>query len=421
MKKFILFLLLIYAHETYSQWVTQDIPSDGRYDDVFFINDSTGWAAGGGIPSTIYKTTNGGEKWDLKYTTSKYLRSIEFATPQLGFCGSLDSSLYKTTNGGETWVDIANSITPKPPGICGLSAPKPNVIYGCGIWSSPAYVIKSIDSGKTWTTIDLSSLADALVDIHFINADTGFVSGMANPTADGGIILYTTNGGDSWSVKHKTLVNEDYIWKLQTPDGIHFYGSIESSPVTGNVRMAKSSDSGMTWKTEIVRNNYSYIQTIGFMDTLKGWTGGNQTLFETIDGGKNWYPVAGIVEGASYNRFFKVNDTTAFLSGFRIYKYEKGASVGKNINKINNKTHSLMASPNPANKFINIDIKIENRTNCKLQLFSSTGQLIQSIYQGPIEKGRKHFSVSLEELPPQTFFLILKTNEDFIYKRITKN
>jgi photosystem II stability/assembly factor-like uncharacterized protein len=417
MKNINLFLILLCTTKCFSQWTTLNIPSAGRYDDIFFIDDSVGWAAGG-FGNKIYKTTNGGSNWTVQYTSGKYLRSIVFATPTLGFCGSLDSSFFKTTDGGNTWTDIANTITPKPPGICGLSAPTSNIIYGCGIWSSPAYLIKSLDGGNSWTNIDLSALANAIVDVHFINADTGFVSGMANPVTEGGIILHTTDGGNTWVVKHKTMISEDYIWKLQTPDGLNYYGSVAALPVTGNVRVVKSNDSGSTWTTSIIRNTYSYIQTIGFLDSLQGWTGGNSTLFETIDGGLNWNSIS---VGAGYNRFFKTNDSTAFLSGARIYKYKVGNLSGIIDTQPFDEIHSLNISPNPASDLINIEMTIHNKTNCKLQLYSSDGKLIQSIYDGQIEKGTKQFSIQSEKISPQTVYLILKTNEGLVHRKIMKN
>jgi photosystem II stability/assembly factor-like uncharacterized protein len=416
MKNIMLFLIIC-STKGFCQWTTLTIPSAGRYDDVFFINDTVGWAAGGNS-TEIYKTTNGGASWTMQYTSGKYLRSIEFATPTLGFCGSLDSSFYKTTDGGNTWIDIANNITPKPPGICGLSAPTQNVIYGCGIWSSPAYIIKSTDGGNTWSTMDLSAYANALVEIHFINADTGFVSGMANPATQGGIILYTINGGNTWTVKHKTMTAQDYIWKLQTPDGLHYYGSVEALPVTGNVRIVESNDAGLTWATHIIKNTYSYVQTIGFIDTLKGWTGGNSTLFETIDGGINWNSIS---VGSTYNRFFKTNDSTAFLSGDKIYKYTTGTVSGIIDSKPFDEIHILKVSPNPASNLINIEINIRNKTNCKLQLFSSEGKLLQSIYEGYIEKGIQNYSISIENIPDQMIYIILRTNEGLIYKKVAKN
>lgn len=131
------------------QWST--LPVQGiRIDDVFFFDAQNGWAASNDSQRRIYQTSDGGNTWTAKFTqTTSYLRSITFASPLVGFCGSLSSKLYKTTDGGNTWIDIAGSISPVPSGICGLSAPTANVIYGCGIYASPAYVIKSADGGTT--------------------------------------------------------------------------------------------------------------------------------------------------------------------------------------------------------------------------------------------------------------------------------
>ena len=170
--KLFLALLLSIPSLLPAQWTTLPVPPANRYDDVFFITDSTGWAVASN--GQILHTTDAGASWDMQTDVEGFLRSIEFATPTLGFCGSLNGKLLRTTDGGEHWTDIAPDIDPALPGICGLSAPTPETIYGCGIWSSPAYIIKSTDGGETWTTTDMSSMASALVDIHFISADTGF-------------------------------------------------------------------------------------------------------------------------------------------------------------------------------------------------------------------------------------------------------
>lgn len=398
------------------QWTTLPIPGLGRFDDIYFFSDSVGWAVGGNA-GAIYQTVDGGSSWIRRHSSGNYLRSIEFATPTLGFCGSLNSTFYKTTDGGITWTDIANTISPVPQGICGISAPSAEVVYGCGIWSSPAYVIKSIDGGDTWTTIDLSGLASALVDVHFINIDTGFVSGMANPMSEGGVILFTANGGKSWSIKYKTMTAEDYIWKLQTPDGLHYFGSIQSLPSTNNVRIVQSDDAGDTWTTKIIRSTYSYVQTIGFINTLKGWTGGGSDLYETTDGGNTWEIIP---LGLSYNRFFKLNDHTAFLSGRQIYKYTAENTSSHVDITLFDDIHSLNVYPNPASQFAHIELSIHNTTYCKLALYSSDGRLIQSIYIGHIEKGTKHYTIGIENIPVQTLYLVLKSNEGLIYRKLIK-
>jgi photosystem II stability/assembly factor-like uncharacterized protein len=416
MKNLVFSCFIIIALPAFGQWTTLNIPSSGRYDDVFFIDELVGWAAGGNS-GKIYKTTNGGATWTMQYNTGKYLRSIEFLTPTLGFCGSLESSLFKTTDGGVSWTDISSSISPVPPGICGLSAPSANVIYGCGIWSEPAFVIKSVNGGTTWTSIDLSQYASALVDIFFTSENVGFVVGKSNPASDGGIVLYTADGGTTWEVKHKTFANEDYIWKLQTPDSLHYYGSLDALPSTGNVRIVKSLDAGLSWTTDTIRDTYNYVQTIGFMDAQHGWTGGLNTLFETTDGGENWTP---ITVGSAYNRFYRVNENTAFLSGDRIYKYTNGTPTSNQYLGLTDEIHSISIAPNPFHNHVEIEMRIGNKTRSKLQLYSSDGKLLKTLYDGVADKGIKHFSVDCSDSGSQILFLVLKTNEELVYRKLVK-
>jgi photosystem II stability/assembly factor-like uncharacterized protein len=415
MRRFIFFILIFQANLGFCQWTNLGLPISTRYDDIFFINDSTGWAVG--TPLGIFKTSNKGSTWTQQFRTRQYLRCVEFLTPNLGFCGTLDSAFYRTTDGGTTWTDISNSISPKPEGICGLSAPTPRVVYGCGIWSSPAYVIKSVDGGSTWTSFDLSAFASALVDIHFISPDTGFVVGKSRLLADGGIILYTTNGGVSWAVKHKTRVAEDYVWKMQTPDGIHFYCALDAHPASGNLRLLQSNDRGMTWSTKIIRTTFVYTQAVGFLDTLRGFIG-NSELFQTTDGGLTWQSQ---FLGAGLNRFFRMSDSTAYLSGAEVFKYKReNTSKTDATNEFNNLS-SLKVSPNPSSDNFKVEIDIKGKTYARLAFFSLDGKKMFALHEGPIDAGVYNYEVSVEKLGAQPVFLVLKTNEGLVYEKLFIN
>lgn len=418
MKKILFYSLFTFiTNGASAQWSIQNVEfhNGSRIDDVFFVNDTVGWLAGGGS-GVIYKTIDAGANWTMSFPSGDYLRCIEFATPELGFCGTLDNRFYKTTNGGVTWVDIASTISPVPEGICGLSAPSPEVIYGCGIWSNPAYVVKSTDGGENWMSIDMSEYALSLVDIHFMNDEEGFVVGRANPISDGGVILYTNDGGTTWTVIHKTLVEQDYVWKIQSPDGTNYFASVQSAPSSGNVRMLKSTDSGQTWETIIVSDTYTYVQTVGFLTSMKGWTGGEFTLYRTEDGGATWQQE---FFGDSYNRFFKVNDYTAYLSGTTVYKFVDGdLGLMENKNKEYNEIHSIYVSPNPASSFFNIKIDFSYTTQSEINLISSEGKVIKPIFKGMSYKGLSEYTVSLEGIAPQTLFLTVNTNEGLYYRTV---
>jgi len=415
--KFATILFFILAGvDAQAQWQVQNIGISSRYDDVFFINDSIGFTSDG-YYGRFYKTNNGGLNWEFNYQFDSYIRSIEFVTPLIGYCGSLDSALYKTIDGGNSWTDITNLISPKPPGICGLSAPSADVIYGCGKWSSPAFIIKSIDSGNTWTTYDLSSVANCLIDVCFLNKDTGFATGRSSIAAEGGIILMTIDGGLNWTTRYKTMVPNDYVWKIQSPDGLNYYASLDAQPNSNNVRILKSVDEGLNWNTIIVDTVYNYTQAVGFIDSLKGWTGGDHTLYETQNGGILW---SKIILGSDYCRFFKVNDSTAFLTGSQIYKYQSGnlASISSLIpDKIG---HKILLKTNPIQDLLICEIKISNRTECILDIYDNKGTKMISLFKGYKDEGTFNYTINFSNYSAQTYFVVLNTNEGMIYQKGVK-
>ena len=395
-------------------WSVLNIPDAGRYDDVFFINDTLGWAAGG--PSGwIGRTTDGGATWTLPFTSTDHLRSIEFSDADNGFCGSLDGTFYRTTDGGDNWTDIAPGIMPNPPGICGLSAPNTSTIYGCGLWSGPAFIIKSVDGGDNWSTIDMSAYATRLVDIHFTSADTGFATGTAAPETNGGVILHTTNGGTTWTTVCTTNALTDIVWKIHGLDGQHWFASIYSDPVNDDTRTLRSNDGGMSWEQITVSGDYGYTEMVGFIDPLHGWVGGDTILWETFDGGDSWSPTS---LGLSHNRFFKMNDSTAYLSGQFIYKYEDNAPMSTPPIDPRSVAHTLNVSPNPADGRFMVEIILDRTTIVELSVLASTGAMAKQLLHGRTPSGHYPFNVDLTASSAGTYLVVLKTNEGMQYRKV---
>ena len=398
-----------------SGWKTLDIPPASRYDDVFFRNDSTGWAVSSS--GNILRTDNGGQSWTLQASAGKYLRSVEFTTATTGFCGSLDTSFYKTTDGGQTWIDISPTISPAIPGICGLSAPDPMNIFGCGVWFSPAFIIKSADGGNTWSYIDLSGYARGLVDILFLNKDTGLVAGISNNVQEGGVILRTTDGGATWEVVHKTNIPNEYVWKLQTPDKVHFYAAVQNAP-GAQLRMLRSPTEGKSWFTTIVKPHSGFIQMIGFLDKYVGWTGGEGLLFKTTDGGLTWSE--NITLGDTYNRFFRLNSKIAFLTGERIYKYN-GLHDGDPTLPRYDEVHSLNVFPNPATTTVRIEAVFNNPTTARLEICGAQGNRVAELFSGRVQQDSRSFEQAVGHLQKGVYYVVLRTNEGLIARELIKS
>lgn len=412
MHRSILIPALFMVGSAVAQWsVTDSTHVDARIDDLFFINADTGWFAGGSS-GIIGRTYNGGASWQTVYTGPDYLRSIEFATPQLGFCGALrdfNDIFLKTTDGGDTWQDIS-SLIPAPLAICGLYATSPQVIYGAGVWTGPAYVIRTMDGGNSWTKFDLSNLASRLVDLYFLNDSVGYASGTAQPPSLGGVILHTGDGGETWSVRHLTGQNQAYIWKLQSPNnGKNIYGSIESSWVPSDTRFVQSLDSGATWTTNLATTDYNYIEVIGFIDTLHGWMGG-YSLLETIDGGETWHYDTTFVGGA-YDRFQRIDDNLAYMTGLEVYKYGANISSGIRVPTAPPVREWVDAFPVPANDEVTLKVHLLARSFAMISAFASDGTLVKSIHNGALPAGDSQFKLDVRDLPPGTYFLSMRTNQ----------
>lgn len=370
-----LFLLFV-SVRTYAQssWGKTNSPEMGRYEDIFFLDQNLGFAVSGS--GYILKTEDGGLHWTQKYfKNSQYIRSIEFSSAKRGFAGSLYSNseilLMKTLDGGESWTDISSVFNYTVRGVCGICSVDTNVTYAVGSWGSPAFVIKTTDGGITWNQIDMSTYAFGLVDVNFIDENTGYVAGASNVASEGAVILKTTDGGSTWSKVYVSNQSGDYVWKIQNLNGANWFGSIQRGAIHGATKIIRSDDGGNSWIDKTVALTAHRSQMIGFLNPNKGWTGEVQ-LFETNDGGNTWttYP-----DGFNaYNRFFRINESQAYLSGRFVYKLG-GIPIGIAETEADKESFlSIRITPNPQKNPIEISLVSDQITPYRFYIFDASGR-----------------------------------------------
>lgn len=390
------------------------IPFANRYDDIYFINPQIGWTVNS--EGFIYKTTDGGQTWQWLYQHAYYFRSIEFLDEMTGFAGTLDSVLLKTTDGGITWEHI-EALFPQPLlGVCGMSHIGDHV-YGVGIWSYPAYFIKSTDRGVTWTYTDMSSFANGLVDCYFINENLGFVSGINENI--GGVILKTTDGGDTWQVVCNTNDGMEYIWKMDFVNNNLAYASVES--FANATSIVKTTNGGDSWEELVVSAAPLDIQGIGFATPEKGWVGPRTSpMWETNDGGYTWEPLS---DFPNVNRIFRLNDQLMFASANVIFKYDNTITAAGVITKEKHAHEILAVTPNPFREDLEIKIRIDKATYVKLDILNIDGKFITSIADERFDPGIHNFLLSdktLGNLKSGVYILLFRTNEGFMTKQIVR-
>jgi photosystem II stability/assembly factor-like uncharacterized protein len=387
MKKiYFLLLLLPFCVSAQLEWrqlpTAPANPNNQRFDDVFFINDNVGWAANGAY-AAIYKTIDGGETWTVKLSEGTpalpgnyYFRNVEFLDVNIGFVGTLNGVFLKTVNGGDTWTTVTNFPT-NPLAICGLDCVGTSTIYGCGAYFTPAYMIKSVDSGVTWDYKDMSAYANALVEILFVDENIGYAAGNDD---SGGVILKTIDGGQTWNSIYNSNVPGEYVWKLQIlfSDPNVILGSVEGvAPMPG--KFIKSVDNGVNWVTKNAPE--TIIQGMGFITENHGWMGGHTTgFYETVDGGDTWTNTG---VGNNLNRIFIINDHLGYGSGTSIYKFSEGPLSVK-VPESPRTPLKASVQPNPVKDKLNIRIEFTESDHLNLDLYDAVGHRIKELQKDNI-------------------------------------
>ncbi len=383
-----------------------------RIDDVFFLNNQTGWCAGSN--GQIHKTIDGGAHWELVYNSNYYIRCLEFVDDSVGYAGTLNNKFLRSTDGGLTWVDLAASITPSPAAVCGISIVDSLYAYAVGAWDTPAILLKTTDGGNTWKNFSMNFYASALVDVFFTSRDTGFVTGQSG---QGAVILYTTDGGETWEKKFSSGVPGQFVWKIQRVTNECWVGSIQTF---NGGRMVKSTDAGQSWTT--LTAPIPDMQGIGFATPHHGWVGGYVSgFYETMDGGESWEFKD---FGGNFNRFYFLDSTLAYASGVSIYKFADStlSSISQPDRPILKDDGFMVSiSPNPTVSFLDIRFHLPVLDNLRIGIYTMDGGFIKEIYhERQLQAGEYQFQTDCSGLPAGAYFIGVQRNLGLYTRPFTK-
>lgn len=118
--------------------------------------------------------------------------------------------------------------------------------------------------------------------IHFPNDSNGFVGGW------GGVILHTSDRGDSWTVKNPSALagkNITSIFFVNETTGFVTTSDVTSTPFNGSI--FRTDNAGVSWV--LVKNDTFPLSAITFPSMDTGYAVGYRgKRFRTIDGGNVW-------------------------------------------------------------------------------------------------------------------------------------
>ncbi len=256
-------------------WFDQGGISSDFFSSIFFTDQDTGWAAGGGTTAagggTIAKTVNGGLSWSQQTSgTAVYLNSVRFADTKTGWVVGGQGTILSTVNGGADWSKQTSGTTEKLMDLFFTDANTGWAVGGGGT------ILHTVNGGNTWFA-QFSGTNQSLESVTFVDAKNGWAAGY------GGTILRTVNGGAAWTLQSAGItVTFNSVFFTDKSNG-WIGGDIDS--------ILHTSDSGLTWTMQSIPKIqfYSRVISLFFTDAKTGWAVGNvMGIIHTSNGGESW-------------------------------------------------------------------------------------------------------------------------------------
>lgn len=397
MKNIILIISLVFVviQVEAQSWVEVNSGTQLKLNSISFGSDMVGYI--GANDSTLLKTTDGGQTWNIQPTNGihftqnlPHIIQVDFIDELNGYMmvgrAHYDGQMFKTTDGGANWTAVTIA----------MCAP----IFNFNFDADNALVIgSSCFGGKTidrkvngvWqnNSTYLSWANDYLRTASFYNHQFGMVAG------DSGQVHRTFDGGMNWDTVQ--TLSKEIIWDLQFVNDSTIYGVVDS---LSNSFMI-STDSGKTWLPHDQSLTFFYPQLKALTPTP------NEGV---IAGGRAAWGVQGVLlwgreQGAFWNAeavaqpihdVTMSNDSTAFAVGDSgLIVVHQSLILGVKQVKTSTK---FKLYPNPTSEYFTIENA--DQTVSEIWIYDMSGRWVKTIRSGydqinisNLEKGVYHVVV----------------------------
>ena len=428
MKTLIVTVLTLFPVISFSQtsWYNQNSGTTAILQDVFFVDQDYGWIAGAHI---ILHTTDGGNTWVEQPAppVQIYYVDIFFIDRMNGWACGNEAKIIHTTDGGNTWVEQANPYTFPNPILYSIYFANSDTGWAFGgdhgnypTFTNHRVILYTTNGGNTWDFQYNIHDEKPLFAAHFISSTEAFSA------AEWGDIIYTSNGGNSWLAK--TPISSYELFGIYFANSTTGWVSGEYLGVPHYASISKTTDGGNSWNTEAFGTD-EYLTDIYFVDEMTGWAvggtiggSGTSTILHTTDGGENWSMQSSPTSSTLYGLSFSdINNGWAVGFDGTVIAYT--IPVTAESEQSSPDEFSLNQNyPNPFNPSTTIEYSIPERTDVKLTVINIVGEEVAELVNQTMDAGNysvvfDSHSGEVRNLPSGVYFYTLQAGN---FKTIKK-
>jgi hypothetical protein len=387
---FVIFLISLNIYAQDQEWtnLSPTFYPEGDYNFSYgtFLNIEYGFFADF-YPASVWKTNNGGYIWESqKEQPDFWLHDLEIIDSLVGYIileniPNRTHLLAKTVDGGNSWLELPS------PKIYNLTFLNDSTGFAGG-----DSIFQTLDAGKTWQPdIIQPETRFGISDIFFVDRQNGWAVGMNGEVFDMGIILKTTNGGNSWQVViPEAAVTGMAVFFTDTLCGY----VVGSNPPFFMPVIMSTKDGGDTWDTQYISDSTggSWINDVFFINDSTGWCAGDYGyIWYTDNAGASWQRVQSGTH-ADLNRIVFVDDGRVgyiFGDDNTLLKFEREInSIGSEEPYHPSLFKLYQNYPNPFNSNTIINYELKRKSSVDLKVYDITGKEVITIFKGINNPGK---------------------------------
>jgi photosystem II stability/assembly factor-like uncharacterized protein len=398
------------------------------------INEKTVWV--GGMGGAVLKTLDGGATWYSKpypgTTDSIRINSIAAFDSLTAWACTFNGvtatgcSIYKTTDGGNNWslkYDLQNDSFGD---FVYFWDSKNGVAVGDPTSDRPSYwlILTTSDGGDTWNRVDSAKIPAAdgaklegsLSNGFSVVGNTIWFGAQSNNSVAGYVprVFYSKDKGLTWA-------NSSPITDLTSVQGVGFIDANNGFAASTDGKSASTSDGGQTWSL-VTPVGFASIRAFdyrpGNYDLLAVGSGGK--IYNSIDNGYSWTSVTDPNANNLRGIGFLPNSNISWIVGDNgtILKWDENATAVNDKGAIPGKYGLQQNFPNPFNPTTTIRYSVPKESKVSLSVYDALGRQVATLVNDVKSAGEHQATFNASNLSSGVYFYRLKADGFTDFKKL---